>query len=600
MLRTLALSFLSLVALALSVYGAHACDNGADVPDDKCGFFKQFIEDGDAVDDRISSRLDPGSSEPAIRSYALVVDINNYPNFALAEDRQLLPAKHDLENLVAFFKVQKFEEIIVLENADASRQNIQYFLEDYLSGSARARDGRARIVFAFSGHGAQGENGRPGALVLSGARNKNDSANTLKLNALAPMLVNLANESYHFLALIGSCYSGGMFPMIDNSLGENYAFPRAKGAHAVSSTTADQLAYGLGGAHGSIFFDSLIEAVMTGRADPIYAGMASFEDGTTLITGGGITRLGPIANFISAKLDLTKNPLTGESFPQLRTGTLRPDGSGAFFFLVPHIRDAPSVPSVNVALNTGSAVEEHPEIKVFNAPDTYKVLGVDISHFSGEVDWNALKNKGLRFAYMKATEGKTFLDPQFKANWQGSQEAGMKRGAYHVVNFCRDAESQFENIRNNVPKENAALPLVIDLEWYKDGPFVKKQRHCMDIDFIRSSLKDLLRMVQNYYGKIPVIYAHEEGIREILADKFPEYPLWLQDWTKDGSPNDQGPTLSGQTPWTIWQFAGEIPYAGVDQVDLNAFFGTEEQFDQFAAGQSNIALQAALAPRVEQ
>ena len=35
----------------------------------------------------------------------------------------------------------------------------------------------------------------------------------------------------------------------------------------------------------------------------------------------------------------------------------------------------------------------------------YEVRGVDVSHYQGEVDWDLIESQGIRFAFIKATEG---------------------------------------------------------------------------------------------------------------------------------------------------------------------------------------------------
>jgi hypothetical protein len=44
--------------------------------------------------------------------------------------------------------------------------------------------------------------------------------------------------------------------------------------------------------------------------------------------------------------------------------------------------------------------------------------GPDVSHYQGAVNWPAIKSAGVGFAIAKATEGTTYVDTQFKANWQ--------------------------------------------------------------------------------------------------------------------------------------------------------------------------------------
>lgn len=40
----------------------------------------------------------------------------------------------------------------------------------------------------------------------------------------------------------------------------------------------------------------------------------------------------------------------------------------------------------------------------------YEVKGVDVSHYQGDIDWEILSNQGIKFAFIKATEGKSFVD----------------------------------------------------------------------------------------------------------------------------------------------------------------------------------------------
>ena len=59
--------------------------------------------------------------------------------------------------------------------------------------------------------------------------------------------------------------------------------------------------------------------------------------------------------------------------------------------------------------------------------------GLDVSHYQGTVDWNSVATAGASFAYMKATESTTYVDPQFATNYAGSASAGLSRGAYHFA-----------------------------------------------------------------------------------------------------------------------------------------------------------------------
>ncbi|KAH9917684.1 uncharacterized protein BXZ73DRAFT_80803 [Epithele typhae] len=59
--------------------------------------------------------------------------------------------------------------------------------------------------------------------------------------------------------------------------------------------------------------------------------------------------------------------------------------------------------------------------------------GIDISHWQGTVDFDALRANGVSFVYIKATEGTTSIDPKFNSHYTGATRAGLVRGAYHFA-----------------------------------------------------------------------------------------------------------------------------------------------------------------------
>ena len=97
-------------------------------------------------------------------------------------------------------------------------------------------------------------------------------------------------------------------------------------------------------------------------------------------------------------------------------------------------------------------------------PHDYPVQGIDVSKYQGDVDWSAVANSGVKFAWIKATEGGDRVDERFQANWQGAKEVGIPRGAYHFVYWCRAPIEEAAWFEQNVPVEADALPPVLDVE----------------------------------------------------------------------------------------------------------------------------------------
>jgi lysozyme len=61
------------------------------------------------------------------------------------------------------------------------------------------------------------------------------------------------------------------------------------------------------------------------------------------------------------------------------------------------------------------------------------IKGIDVSGHQDRVDWTRVKADGVKFAYIKATEGVGFVDPRFGAFAAGAQAAGIPHGFYHFA-----------------------------------------------------------------------------------------------------------------------------------------------------------------------
>ena len=78
------------------------------------------------------------------------------------------------------------------------------------------------------------------------------------------------------------------------------------------------------------------------------------------------------------------------------------------------------------------------------------VYGFDISHYQESVDFDAAYNDGgLRFVYIKATEGLDYQDPLFSDHYIGATDAGFIRGGYHFAHGDESASDQADFFVDN-------------------------------------------------------------------------------------------------------------------------------------------------------
>lgn len=72
--------------------------------------------------------------------------------------------------------------------------------------------------------------------------------------------------------------------------------------------------------------------------------------------------------------------------------------------------------------------------------------GIDVSGWQGNINYAEVKQSGIEIVYMKASEGKSFIDPYFNQNYENAKANGLKVGFYHYL-IARSNEEAIEEAR---------------------------------------------------------------------------------------------------------------------------------------------------------
>jgi lysozyme len=207
-------------------------------------------------------------------------------------------------------------------------------------------------------------------------------------------------------------------------------------------------------------------------------------------------------------------------------------------------------------------------------PHDYPIHGIDVSKFQGDIDWNAVASSGVQFAWIKATEGGDRADAHFQANWTGAKAAGVPRGAYHFVYWCRSPMEEMAFFEQNAPVEDDALPPVLDVEATPTSPTC--HRHLTQSG-ATADMKVMLEEMERHYGKRPIIYTTVDFYEAILSDgAFSDYPIWVR------STKHHPAVKYGSRAWAFWQYQSDGQTPGINgNVDRDVFYGTKVQWDAF-------------------
>jgi lysozyme len=203
------------------------------------------------------------------------------------------------------------------------------------------------------------------------------------------------------------------------------------------------------------------------------------------------------------------------------------------------------------------------------------IQGIDVSKYQGKIDWASVRSAGTHFAFIKATEGGSLVDERFIENWHGAKQAGVARGAYHFMFWCRSADEQAAWFKRTVPNDPDALPPVLDLEWNAQSRTCPRR-------FPREEALGMIRVIlhemEAHTGKRPIIYTDITFHRDVLEGELSKYPHWVRSVAAE--PQER----YANRPWLMWQYtaAGRLPGIQTD-VDLNAFYGSSADWAKFLA-----------------
>jgi lysozyme len=267
------------------------------------------------------------------------------------------------------------------------------------------------------------------------------------------------------------------------------------------------------------------------------------------------------------------------------------------------VRTEASPPTANEALP-----------KAFSFPDNARessVFGVDTSHHTEDncrwrIDWLAVAKQSVKFAYLKATQGTSYVDPTFQRNWQAikavqNQSQILYAGAYHFITADDDPSLQAKHFEAQIGHlADRDLPPSLDLEWDLREPVVGCQQDAIvtikradgtqvskcdfwglvSPDEIINRVLALANDVKMKTGKNPALYTNAAWWKARVRDpaKFLQVrmlPIWIADYSSSGLATEI-PAVPHGEKFAIWQFSeravlgrGGIP----GRVDANIFPG---------------------------
>ncbi len=191
------------------------------------------------------------------------------------------------------------------------------------------------------------------------------------------------------------------------------------------------------------------------------------------------------------------------------------------------------------------------------------MVGIDVSRFQGEIDFEKVREAGCEFVIMRIggyDDGAVYVDRYYEQNLQNARAAGLKIGIYYHAEerTATEVRRHVQWLLKVLDGEPLDFPIAYDWEDYT---------HFEDYGINFSDLNQLYEAFDaalNEAGYETMLYGSKSYLESIWAPSAATHTVWLAHYTSSTS-------YAGK--YILWQRdnVGQIP--GVEgDVDLDVYY----------------------------
>jgi len=191
-------------------------------------------------------------------------------------------------------------------------------------------------------------------------------------------------------------------------------------------------------------------------------------------------------------------------------------------------------------------------------------LGIDVSKYQGDIDWEKVAKAGVKFAIIRCgyrgySTGNLVIDPNFQKNLTGAVSAGIDVGVYFFSQAINEVEAVEEAsmVLSLVNREYVTYPIFIDSE----ASGGKGRADNLEKDDRTKICRAFCETIAGAGYKAGV-YASKNWLNNRLEAKdLEKYNIWLAEYR-------EAPTYEGI--YNMWQYSSKGTIDGINgNVDLN-------------------------------
>lgn len=196
------------------------------------------------------------------------------------------------------------------------------------------------------------------------------------------------------------------------------------------------------------------------------------------------------------------------------------------------------------------------------------VMGIDVSRYQGEIDWEKVRSAGVEFAIIRVggrsygPDAEFYDDINAQKNYEGAKAAGIKVGAYFFAQAVNVTEAREEAawVLQKLRGWELDMPVVYDWE------YVSSQARTANVGI--TTLTNCTRefcQAMEAAGYEPMVYFNPTHMRgRVDLEELTEFKFWLAMYSERMT-----------YPYRIhmWQYTDQGVIPGIEgPVDINLYF----------------------------
>lgn len=204
------------------------------------------------------------------------------------------------------------------------------------------------------------------------------------------------------------------------------------------------------------------------------------------------------------------------------------------------------------------------EIQKLQRPTANSKVGIDVSKWNGDIDWDMVKNAGVEFAIIRAgyrgsVTGSLVEDPRFADNIRGATASGIPVGVYFFTQAVNEVEAVEEAsaVLRLVREYELDYPIFIDTE----GAGGNGRADGLDVAARTQVCEAFCRTIENAGYEAGVYGSRNWYNNRLETSKLENYCIWLAEYRSE-------PIYQGY--YQIWQYTSKGSIDGISgNVDMN-------------------------------